>query len=57
MKFLSILAAASLALAPAFANAGSSAETTSSQFSGSDDVLRSMVQKAVERLRDDGLIR
>ena len=34
MKFLSILAAASLALAPAFASAGSSAEVTESADNG-----------------------
>jgi hypothetical protein len=34
MKFLSILAAASLALAPAFASAGSSTETTESADNG-----------------------
>jgi hypothetical protein len=34
-----------------------SAESKGSQFSGSDDVLRSMARKAVERLRADGVIR
>ncbi len=34
MKFLSILAAASLALAPAFASAGSSGDTTDSTANG-----------------------
>jgi Tol biopolymer transport system component len=33
-----------------------SAQSKGSQFSGSDDVLRSMVKKAVERLREDGLV-
>jgi hypothetical protein len=34
-----------------------SAESKGSQFSGSDDVLRSMALKTVERLREDGVVR